>query len=124
MPVKTAGAKTYELQRNADQEALVMLSDILPTGFECGALNGQVQPGDTVAIVGGRPQGRRTEQGGLLDARKRRGEPGQRPGATTANDTPANPSRSGAAVLLGPNPGTLRTRLRKYGIHRQQRTLL
>jgi hypothetical protein len=28
-----------------------MLSDILPTGFECGVLNGKVQPGGTVAIV-------------------------------------------------------------------------
>jgi alcohol dehydrogenase len=32
-----------------------MLSDILPTGFECGVLNGQVKPGDTVAIVGSGP---------------------------------------------------------------------
>jgi alcohol dehydrogenase len=37
----------------ADEESLVMLSDVLPTGFECGVLNGQVKPGDTVAIVGG-----------------------------------------------------------------------
>jgi alcohol dehydrogenase len=29
-----------------------MLSDILPTGFECGVLNGKVAPGSTVAIVG------------------------------------------------------------------------
>jgi alcohol dehydrogenase len=34
-----------------------MLSDILPTGFECGVLNGQVKPGDTVAIVGSGPIG-------------------------------------------------------------------
>jgi len=34
-----------------------MLSDILPTGFECGVLNGQVKPGDTVAIVGAGPVG-------------------------------------------------------------------
>jgi alcohol dehydrogenase len=34
-----------------------MLSDILSTGFECGVLNGQVKPGDTVAIVGGGPIG-------------------------------------------------------------------
>jgi alcohol dehydrogenase len=33
-----------------DEEALVMLSDILPTGFECGVLNGKVAPGSTVAI--------------------------------------------------------------------------
>ena len=34
-----------------------MLSDILPTGFECGVLNGQVHPGDAVAIVGAGPVG-------------------------------------------------------------------
>jgi len=36
---------------------LVMLSDILPTGFECGVLNGRVEPGSTVAIVGSGPIG-------------------------------------------------------------------
>src|ERR1700731_1139693 len=40
-----------------DEEAFVMLSDILPTGFECGVLNGQVKPGDAVAIVGAGPVG-------------------------------------------------------------------
>lgn len=34
-----------------------MLSDILPTGYECGVLNGCVKPGDTVAIVGAGPIG-------------------------------------------------------------------
>ena len=34
-----------------------MLSDILPTGFECGVLNGKVKPGDTIAIVGAGPVG-------------------------------------------------------------------
>lgn len=47
----------YPIPTGADEEALVMLSDILPTGFECGALNGQVKPGDTVAIVGAGPIG-------------------------------------------------------------------
>jgi len=41
----------------ADEEALVMLSDILPTGFECGVLNGKVRPGSSVAIVGAGPIG-------------------------------------------------------------------
>jgi alcohol dehydrogenase len=41
----------YPIPAGADEEALVMLSDILPTGFECGVLNGKVQPGSTVAIV-------------------------------------------------------------------------
>lgn len=40
-----------------DEEALVMLSDIFPTGFECGVLNGQVKLGDIVAIVGSGPIG-------------------------------------------------------------------
>ena len=34
-----------------------MFSDILPTGFECGVLNGKVAPGSTVAIVGAGPIG-------------------------------------------------------------------
>ena len=47
----------YPIPAGADEEALVMLSDILPTGFECGVLNGKVQPGSTVAIVGAGPIG-------------------------------------------------------------------
>ena len=47
----------YPIPAGADEEALVMLSDILPTGFECGVLNGKVQPGGTVAIVGSGPIG-------------------------------------------------------------------
>jgi alcohol dehydrogenase len=47
----------YPIPAEADEEALVMLSDILPTGFECGVLNGTVKPGDTVAIVGAGPIG-------------------------------------------------------------------
>ncbi len=47
----------YHIPANVDEEAVVMLSDILPTGFECGVLNGQVKPGDTVAIVGAGPIG-------------------------------------------------------------------
>src|SRR5579859_5258128 len=47
----------YLIPAGSDEEALVMLSDILPTGFECGVLNGQVKPGDTIAIVGAGPVG-------------------------------------------------------------------
>jgi alcohol dehydrogenase len=36
---------------------MVMMSDVLPTGFECGVLNGKVAPGSTVAIVGAGPIG-------------------------------------------------------------------
>jgi len=52
-----ADTSLYLLPEDADEEALVMLSDILPTGFECGVLNGQVKPGDSVAIVGAGPVG-------------------------------------------------------------------
>lgn len=33
------------------------LSDIFPTGFECGVINGQIKPGDVVAIIGSGPIG-------------------------------------------------------------------
>ncbi len=52
-----ADTSLYRVPAGADEAALVMLSDILPTGFECGVLNGEVQPGDTVAIVGAGPVG-------------------------------------------------------------------
>ncbi len=57
--VRTPYADTslYHVPEGAAEDALVMLSDILPTGFECGVLNGKVQPGDTVAIVGAGPIG-------------------------------------------------------------------
>ncbi|KKC32767.1 zinc-dependent alcohol dehydrogenase family protein [Devosia psychrophila] len=52
-----ADTSLYPIPEGADEEALVMLSDILPTGFECGVLNGRVVPGSTVAIVGAGPIG-------------------------------------------------------------------
>lgn len=52
-----ADTSLYHIPEGADEDALVMLSDILPTGFECGVLNGQIKPGDTVAIVGAGPIG-------------------------------------------------------------------
>src|SRR5580704_12254277 len=55
--IPQADGSLYHFPADADEEAMVMLSDILPTGFECGVLNGQVKPGDTVAIVGAGPVG-------------------------------------------------------------------
>ncbi len=54
----------YHVPEGADEEALVMLSDILPTGFEIGVLYGAVQPGDTVAIIGAGPHW----YGGVIDS--------------------------------------------------------
>lgn len=47
----------HPLPKTMDRAAAVMLSDILPTGHEIGALNGEVKLGDTVAIVGAGPIG-------------------------------------------------------------------
>lgn len=52
-----ADSSLHRVPDGCDEEALVMLSDILPTGFECGVLNGMVAPGKTVAIVGAGPIG-------------------------------------------------------------------
>jgi len=52
-----ADTSLYPIPDGAEEDALVMLSDILPTGFECGVLNGKVEPGGTVAIVGAGPIG-------------------------------------------------------------------
>lgn len=55
--VPHADTSMYPVPQGADESSLVMLSDILPTGFECGVLNGKVEPGGTVAIVGAGPVG-------------------------------------------------------------------
>lgn len=52
-----ADTSLYALPPQIDDETATMLSDILPTGLECGVLNGQVSPGDIVAIVGAGPVG-------------------------------------------------------------------
>jgi alcohol dehydrogenase len=52
-----ADTSLYPILAGEDEEPLVMFSDILPTGYECGVLNGQIAPGDTVAIVGSGPIG-------------------------------------------------------------------
>ena len=52
-----ADTSLYLVPEGADEDALVMLSDILPTGFECGVLKGQVKPGDSVAVIGAGPVG-------------------------------------------------------------------
>jgi len=52
-----AETSLYHIPPGIDEEALVMVSDILPTGYECGVLNGRIEPGATVAIVGAGPVG-------------------------------------------------------------------
>lgn len=52
-----ADTSLYAIPKGASDDSMVLLSDILPTGFECGVLKGQVKPGDVVAIVGAGPIG-------------------------------------------------------------------
>lgn len=47
----------HAVPEGVSEEALVMLSDILPTGHEIGVVDGCVKPGDTIAIVGAGPIG-------------------------------------------------------------------
>lgn len=52
-----ADTSLYHIPASVDEEAVVMFSDILPTGFETGVLKGQIKLGDTVAIIGAGPIG-------------------------------------------------------------------
>jgi alcohol dehydrogenase len=47
----------HKLPEGVSDEGALMLSDILPTGFEIGVRNGRVKPGDVVAVVGAGPVG-------------------------------------------------------------------
>jgi alcohol dehydrogenase len=55
--VPFADTSTYSIPAGVADEQMLMLADILPTGYEVGVLNGKVQPGDVVAVVGAGPIG-------------------------------------------------------------------
>jgi alcohol dehydrogenase len=55
--VPFADTSTYVAPPGVSDEELLMLADILPTGYEVGVLNGQVSPGDVVVVVGAGPIG-------------------------------------------------------------------
>jgi alcohol dehydrogenase len=55
--VPFADNSTHQIPDGVNDEQMVMLADILPTSFEVGVLNGRVQPGDVVAIIGAGPIG-------------------------------------------------------------------
>ena len=55
--VPFADLSTYPIPAGVSDEAVLMLADILPTGYEVGVLNGNVRPGDVVAVVGAGPIG-------------------------------------------------------------------
>jgi alcohol dehydrogenase len=55
--VPYADTSTYRIPDGAADEEILMLADILPTGYEVGVLAGGVRPGDLVAVVGAGPIG-------------------------------------------------------------------
>jgi len=55
--VPFADTSTYPVPAGLADEQILMAADILPTGYEVGVLNGTVQPGDVVAVVGAGPVG-------------------------------------------------------------------
>jgi alcohol dehydrogenase len=55
--VPFADTSVYKVPAGLSDEQVLFLADILPTAYEVGVLNGRVQPGDTVAIVGAGPIG-------------------------------------------------------------------
>jgi alcohol dehydrogenase len=55
--VPFADTSVYKVPKELSDEQVLFLADILPTAYEVGVLNGRVEPGDTVAIVGAGPIG-------------------------------------------------------------------
>src|SRR5205814_9399991 len=55
--VPFADTSVYKIPSGLEDDQVLFLADILPTAYEVGVLNGRVQPGDTVAIVGVAPIG-------------------------------------------------------------------
>ena len=64
--VPFADTSTYAIPEGVSDEQVLMLADILPTGYEVGVLNGKVRPGDVVAVVGAGPIGLSTMMGARL----------------------------------------------------------
>jgi alcohol dehydrogenase len=94
--VPFADNSTYKVPAELSDEQVLYLADILPTGYEVGVLNGRVQPGDTVVVVGAGPIGLAATLGAKLYS----------PGAIIAVD-PAEARRTwagkfGAGVLATP----------------------
>jgi alcohol dehydrogenase len=94
--VPFADTSTYQVPEGLTDEQVLYLAGILPTGYEVGVLNGQVQPGDVVAIVGAGPVG--------LAAILERGCT-HRP--RSWRSTPRLPGASRASVRPSPRPPTV-----------------
>ena len=86
--VPFADTSTYPVPAGVTDEAVLMLADILPTGYEVGVLNGSVRPGDVVAVVGAGPIGLAAIMGARLFS----------PSHIVAIDLADSPPRGGQAV--------------------------
>ncbi len=110
--VPFADNSTYPVPAGASDEEILMLADILPTGYEVGVLNGAVQPGDVVAVVGAGPIGLSAIMGARLfspshivaiDLDDKRLDAAKQFGA----DIVVNPSREDAEAIISELTGGL-----------------
>jgi alcohol dehydrogenase len=110
--VPFADGSTYPVPAGASDEQILMLADILPTGYEVGVLNGAVRPGDVVAVVGAGPIGLAAIMGARLfspshivaiDLADSRLEAAKQFGA----DVVVNPSREDADAVVAELTGGL-----------------
>ena len=110
--VPFADNSTYPVPAGATDEQILMLADILPTAYEVGVLNGAVQPGDVVAVVGAGPIGLAAIMGARLfspshivaiDLDDSRLDAAKQFGA----DIVVNPSREDAEAVIGELTGGL-----------------
>ncbi|MFA1547732.1 zinc-dependent alcohol dehydrogenase family protein [Actinomadura chokoriensis] len=110
--VPFADTSVHPLPEGVPARDVLMLADILPTGYEVGVLNGAVGPGDTVAVVGAGPIGLSAIMGARLfspsrviaiDLADSRLEAAERFGA----DTTINNSREDALTLVRDMTGGL-----------------
>ena len=103
--VPFADNSLHKVPEGVSDEAAIMLSDILPTGFEIGVRNGQVQPGDVVGVVGVGPVGLSAIMtAGLY------GPPGSSPStSTTTGCSWPSPSAPRTRSTAAPATGTTRS---------------
>lgn len=110
--VPFADTSTYPVPAGIADEQILMLADILPTGYEVGVLNGAVRPGDVVAVVGAGPIGLSAIMGARLfspshivaiDLADSRLEAAKQFGA----DVVVNNSREDAEAIIGELTGGL-----------------
>jgi alcohol dehydrogenase len=95
--VPFADTSTYLVPDGTDDEAVLMLADILPTSYEVGVVNGRVRPGDTVAVVGAGPIGLAAIMGARLYS------PGHIVAVDLADSRLEAAKRFGADVLVNPS---------------------